>query len=75
MSRDLTRWLAICPDEISKVCGWDERKDPIRHAKEEDAIKESREHILLQHFSPAAREVIVRRTYAPRKVISETVVE
>ena len=73
MSRVLKRWIGECEYARRVACDWNERKGPRLHRTSEAAIREASEHAV-EAGHVGAREVSIRRTYAPRVVEREEIV-
>ncbi len=78
MSRDVTRWVAVCGvQEVDakghhQPCRWDDREDAERHATAEGAKREATKHYAVAHAG--ARVVTIRRHYKPRELEREEIV-
>ncbi len=85
--RTLKRWVASCEYESlpegktplvasvsRRACPFNERKSPTLHANAQAAVRESITHaVAAGHIG--GREVQVHRTYTPRTIASEEVVQ
>ena len=81
MARVIRRWVATCAvvefdkHDRKQECGFNGREHPTLHPTSEAALRESVAHVRTQHEVTGAREVQVRRTYTPRMIASEEVLQ